>query len=134
MRLAERKVHSRVSFLGHVADPSSCYRRAHIHVAPSLWEEPSANVVFEAKRHGAPSIVFDSGGLAELVHHKIDGYICETKTAKSLASAILWMLSDNARLSALAAAARLDSETRFGRSRFLEAWADVYLADARRRA
>jgi glycosyltransferase involved in cell wall biosynthesis len=111
---------------GYSPVPEKWYRRASIHIAPSLWEEPSANVVLEAKREGIPSVVFPSGGLPEMVRHKIDGYICKDKTPEALATGIRWMLADPMRLREMGRAAQADSETRFGRKRFLEQWAEVY--------
>ena len=37
--LIERSLSRRVSFHGHVDDPSDYFRRAAVHVAPSIWEE-----------------------------------------------------------------------------------------------
>jgi glycosyltransferase involved in cell wall biosynthesis len=116
----------RVVLQGYEADPTRYYKNADIHVAPSIWEEALGNVVLEAKREGTPSLVFPSGGLPEMVRHKVDGYICEDKTAESLAEGLRWMLADPVRLRRMGDAAREDFHTRFGRARFLRAWADVY--------
>ncbi len=128
-RIAALEVEGNVSFAGQVGNPAAWYRAAQLHVAPSLWEEPSANVVVEAKSEGIPSVVFPSGGLVELVRHKVDGYICQDKSADSLATAIEWMLSDEARLREMGEAARRDSQIRFGRERFLDQWANVFLVE-----
>ena len=124
--LVERSLSSRVSFHGHVDDPLDYFRRAAIHVVPSIWEESAANVVLEAKREGTPSAVFPSGGLVEMVRHKIDGYVCRDKTADALAEAVRWLLADEIRLRRLRAAARDDFDARFGEARFRHAWADIY--------
>jgi glycosyltransferase involved in cell wall biosynthesis len=121
------QLQERVHFIGMVKDPSSFYAKAMIHIAPSIWNEPLANVVLEAKRMGTPSVVFPSGGLPEMIQHGIDGYVCRDRTVEALVEALEWMLSDTDRLAQMGAAARVDYETRFGRQRFLEEWSQVYL-------
>lgn len=126
--IASKHLEDRVTFHGHVDDPTSFYRRASIHVAPSICEEALGNVVLEAKREGTPSIVFPSGGLPEMVRHQVDGYICHEKSVDTLVEGLHWMLADPARLHCMGKAAREDSEIRFGRQRFARAWADAYRA------
>jgi glycosyltransferase involved in cell wall biosynthesis len=116
---------AQVIFHGYVADPSPFYRRATFHVAPSVWEEPTGNVVIEAKREGTPSVVFPSGGLKEMVNHRVDGYICRDRSAAALTEGIRWMI-DHPHLERIAAAAREDYCSRFGQERFASRWASVY--------
>lgn len=115
-----------VLFAGQIRNPAPWYAAAAVHIAPSVWEEPGGNIVYEAKQAGTPSIVFPSGGLPELIRHRHDGYICEERSAASLAGAITWLLADPGRLQTLGAAARDSSGTLFGRERFLRQWATVY--------
>jgi glycosyltransferase involved in cell wall biosynthesis len=133
-RLASRiealQISDRVAFHGHRDDPSPFYRGSLIHVAPSLCDEALGNVVLEAKREGTPSIVFASGGLPETIRHQIDGYVCEDRSAESLAGALRWMLGDDERRLAMGAAARRDYELRFAEERFAREWAAVYRAVA----
>jgi glycosyltransferase involved in cell wall biosynthesis len=125
--LAEHEITEDVLFAGHIKDPSPWYTAAAIHLAPSVWDEPGANVVMEAKRTGTPSIVFPSGGLPEMIRQKTDGFICDEKTSESLAEAIHWMLEDRDRLATMGRSAFEDSQCRFGKDRFLHEWAQVYL-------
>lgn len=125
-RVRELGVESYIRFHGHVDDPSEDYRRAAVHVVPSLWEEPSANVVFEAKREGVPSIVFPSGGLPEVVRHEVDGLICSARSADALVEALRWTFADAERLKRMRTAARADYAGRFGPARFARQWAAVY--------
>ena len=125
--VVQHNLQDRVNFLGQVSDPTQFYVNSLIHIAPSIKEEPLGMIVLEAKKVGTPSIVFPSGGLPEMVRHKIDGYICQDKTPEALAEAIEWMLSDRDRLSQMGEAARVDYENRFGKERFLKEWANIYL-------
>ena len=124
--IADRGLNERILLHGHVDDPSPHYRRAAVHVAPSMWEEPGANVVLEAKRQGTPSIVFPSGGLPEMVRHKVDGYVCHEKSTAALVEAVRWMLEDKSRLMSMRIAVRADHELRFAEQRFANQWAAVY--------
>jgi glycosyltransferase involved in cell wall biosynthesis len=125
-------VQNQVQFHGHVEDPTSFYENACLHIAPSIWEEPLGNVVMEAKCRVRPSLIFPSGGLPEMVRHKEDGYICEDKSSRSLLEGLRWMLADKDRLQRMGKAAQSDYQQRFGRQRFLDQWASVYLETAGR--
>jgi glycosyltransferase involved in cell wall biosynthesis len=124
-----RNLDDRITLHGFLEDPGPLLRRAQVHVAPSVWEEPLGNVVLEAKREGTPSVVFPSGGLPEVVRHKADGYICRDKSVDALVDALRWMLSDRSRLSEMGRSAFEDSESRFGSARFEREWAAVYLRE-----
>jgi glycosyltransferase involved in cell wall biosynthesis len=126
--IAERDLADRIVLHGHVDDPSPFYARADLHLAPSIWDEPIGNVVIEAKREGTPSVVFPSGGLTEMVHHKIDGYICDVRSAAALIEALGWMFDDPRRLERMRVAARADHDARFDQARFGTRWASVYNA------
>lgn len=120
----------RVFLHGQINDPSNFFRQAQIHVAPSLWDEPAANVVVEAKRESVPSVVYPSGGLPEYVNHKVDGFICSERSVSALAEAIRWMLEDDIRLKQMKNAAKKDLDDRFGAVRFADDWVGVYLSVA----
>jgi glycosyltransferase involved in cell wall biosynthesis len=125
-RIRELNLDADISLVGSVSDPRSYYRRASLLVVPSLCEDSAANVVLEAKRESVPSVVFPSGGLAELVNHESDGYVCEQRTAAALATAIRWILQDPDRLSRMRVAARADYESRFALPRFSSQWRNAF--------
>jgi glycosyltransferase involved in cell wall biosynthesis len=122
----ELGVADRVLFHGQVSDPTPFYRSAFVHVVPSVQDEACGNVVMEAKYMCVPSIVFPSGALPELVHHKVDGYVCQDKSVDSLIDAINWFLDEPSRCEAAGVAAHEDYETRFGTERFANQWAEIY--------
>jgi glycosyltransferase involved in cell wall biosynthesis len=126
-RIAALGLGETVVFHGHVRDPGPAYRRATLHVVPSLCPESCANVVLEAKREGVPSVVFPSGGLPELVRDGVDGVVCPESTAGSLATGIRALLTDHAARQAMRAAALHDFAVRFGPQRFARQWAEIYL-------
>jgi glycosyltransferase involved in cell wall biosynthesis len=121
----DRNLRHRVHFLGWVENVPDLMRQCHVHVCPSMWEEPYGLVAVEAKSVGIPSIIFPSGGLKELIEHGANGWITSSKTAEKLSDALEYYLLNpdiakehgrNARRSL--DALRLDS--------FSERWLGVY--------
>ena len=129
-RVRELGLEDAVLLAGHVSDPTPHYQRAAFHVAPSICEEAGPNVVPEAKRAGAPSVVFPSGGLPEMIHHRVDGYICSDRSVDALVEALDWMLADETRLESMREAARADYRARFALDRFRREWSEIYTAHA----
>lgn len=120
----DRALQECVHFAGYVDDVAGFLASADLHVCPSLYEEPAANVVMEAKQAGRASIVFPSGGLPELVENGVDGMVCADKSAETLAAALLSYVAapEIATRQGLAAKASLE---RFGCARFGEHWRRV---------
>ena len=116
---------SRIDFLGYVEDIPALLRQCEVLVAPSLIEEAFGLVVMEAKMAGLPSIVFPSGGLPEMIDAGVDGYVCEEKTAKSLANALTIYL-DNLGLAAQHGVVAKASLERFKLAEFARRWYAVY--------
>lgn len=73
------------------------YKKSDIHICPSVYDEPSANVIFEAKSHGLPSIIFKVGGLEELVRDNIDG-LCSSEISSDQLTKMIILLVDNKEL------------------------------------
>lgn len=114
----------RVKFLGYVQDTDVIFRSALVHVCPSVFDEPLANVVLEAKRAGTPSIVFPSGGLPELVQDGVDGIVCPEKTVDALVVALTAYLADKSLALNHGEAARCSLE-RLGMADFGPRWSKV---------
>ncbi len=57
-------------------------------VVPSLWYENSPNVILEAFSHHVPVIASNLGGMAELVHHEINGLLFNPGNPLDLANQI----------------------------------------------
>lgn len=112
----------RIVFHGHVGDPTEFYRRASVLVVPSVFEEPAANVVLEAKRLGLPAIVFPSGGLPELVQHNQTGLVCATRTEESLRTEIVTLCNAPTQISQMESRCLEEYEFRFSQARFDLEW------------
>jgi glycosyltransferase involved in cell wall biosynthesis len=124
--LGDPVIGTRVRFAGEVHDVPGLLSASTVHVAPSLFDDPSPNVVMEAKQAACPSIVFPRGGMPELVADGIEGIVCREATAHSLAGALTRYLGDRA-LARRHGEAALASLERLGVDRFGPRWLKVYL-------
>lgn len=88
-------VANRIYFTGYVNDSlrNSLYSWADAAVIPSLYE-PFGIVALEAMAARAPVIISDTGGLSEIVQHRVDGLMAYTGNSQSLADMVIWMLND----------------------------------------
>lgn len=87
----------RVTTLGHLTDPERivlAYSAAALFVIPSL-EENLPNTLMEAMACGTPAVGFDTGGIPEMIDHRVDGYVADYRSAESLAAGIRWVLDNN---------------------------------------
>jgi glycosyltransferase involved in cell wall biosynthesis len=123
----------RVHFLGLVEDAPEVVRLCHVHVAPSVQEEPYGLVVVEAKNVGRPSIIFRSGGMSELVEDGVDGAVVESRSAAGLAQAMLAYAADS-ELAAAHGLAASRSMAKLGFESFARRWREIYQQTARRPA
>jgi glycosyltransferase involved in cell wall biosynthesis len=81
-----------IIFLNEVENIKLFFPNINILCIPSIYEEPLANTLIEAKQYKIPSIIFNSGGLPELITHKYDGFICFNSTVDSLVEGIYYYL------------------------------------------
>jgi len=122
---------NRIRFLGYVEDIPGLLAITDIHTAPSVWEEPLANTVLEAKRAAVPSVLFPSGGLPEIVvSHGHDAYLCCQKAASDLTEGLEHYIDMDDASMAFAKTAAQSSLYTLGitRDAFAQAWSDVYAA------
>jgi glycosyltransferase involved in cell wall biosynthesis len=118
----------RIRFLGFVEDVEQLLALSDVHVCPSVWDEPLSNTVVEAKRGGIPSIVYNSGGLPELIRHGVDGMVVNEKSIEGLYLALSRAADlPYEKLAGMKHSARSSLE-RLGitRERFIRAWSEVY--------
>lgn len=73
-----------VQILGLVKDMHKFFQNVDVVVVPSIYAEPMANVVTEAKFFRKPVIIFNQGGMPEIVSHMNDGYICDDVSIECL--------------------------------------------------
>lgn len=120
-----RKWSGRVRHTEFTDNPADAFLEASLHLCPSVWADPSPNVIFEAKHCGVPTIAFPNGGIPELIEHKVDGYLCENQTAGGLAEAIEYFLERPDALKNGRVKAYESLQTRFSYERYRRAWQNV---------
>ena len=86
---------SHVSFLGYIEEEMkiALYTQAQAAVFPSLYE-PFGIVVLEAMAAGAPVVVSDTGGMAEIVKNEFTGLKVAPGNPKSLAKNLIKLLQN----------------------------------------
>src|SRR5262249_54176445 len=88
------------------------YQRSAVCVVPSYYESFGL-AALEAMAHGVPVIAARAGGLPEIVEDGITGRVVMSGDAQAFASAIVEILSDDAKLARMSLAARSRAQTRF---------------------
>lgn len=83
------EIRDRIKFFGQIEDIDGFFQCIDIHLAPSIAVEAYGLVVVEAKKNSKPSIIFNSGGMPELITNGCDGYICDGKNPTSLINQII---------------------------------------------
>ena len=67
-----------------------CYNSADVFLAPSL-EDNLPYTVLESLACGTPVVAFTTGGIPDMVEHKINGYLAEYRSSADLAQGISWV-------------------------------------------
>ncbi|TLD96181.1 glycosyltransferase [Helicobacter jaachi] len=107
----ESIAHIETKNLGLLHDDTSLalvYNACDVFIQPSLAENLS-NVIMESLACGTPVVAFDIGGNADMISHKVNGYLAQALDTKDLARGIEWilthadynMLANNARQSVM---------------------------------
>jgi len=110
-------VADRVSFQGYVADRDRVYSEFDICIQASR-RESMANTVIEAMSRGIPCVVSDVGGLPEAVRHEETGLVFPDGDIEQCAEAVLALLKDERKWSALSRASAAHARRMFSWERF----------------
>jgi glycosyltransferase involved in cell wall biosynthesis len=113
-RAQELGIGDRVHFPGFLGDHdrNALLARAAVAVFPSLYE-PFGIVALEAMGTGTPVIVSDTGGLAEIVEHGVDGWKVPPGDRDALVSTIGQILADEAGAYSIAARGKQKTESKY---------------------
>jgi glycosyltransferase involved in cell wall biosynthesis len=104
---------SGVTWLGHVADIATVWRRAHIAVLPSRGGEGVPKNLLEAAAFGRPLIATDVPGCREIVIHEKTGLLVPVDDSQALAAAILRLVRSSQQRVRFGVAARRLVDERF---------------------
>jgi glycosyltransferase involved in cell wall biosynthesis len=104
-----------IHFVGDVSyfELPKYYRRADIFVHPAVWNEPFGMIITEAMACGRPVVSTRAGGIPEIVIEGETGLLAEPGDPRSLAGAILELVSDPARREAMGRAGKLRVAEKF---------------------
>ncbi|KAA6430373.1 glycosyltransferase [Dyadobacter flavalbus] len=86
-----------VHYLGKISDQQelvNAYNAADIIAVPSL-EDNLPNTIMEAMACGTPVAGFSTGGIPEMIDHKVNGYVSEAGSSDSLAEGMQWIMDNN---------------------------------------
>lgn len=83
-RRIPKQYENRIILLDEIVDIELFFRHIDVLCVPSVKQEPLGNVIVEAKKYSTPCVIFPSGGMPELISHKIDGYVCKSQTIDAL--------------------------------------------------
>lgn len=70
------------------------YQAADVYVIPTL-EDNLPSTVMESLACGTPVVAFNTGGIPDMVDHKISGYLAEFKNTDDLISGINWVKNNS---------------------------------------
>ena len=106
-------------------DLVNIYRAADVFVLPSL-EDNLPNTIMESLSCGTPVVAFNSGGIPEMIDHKLNGYLAESMNTEQLLKGILWVKSEPA--DRLAKSARQKVLDNYHPEKISNAYKEVYLS------
>ena len=84
-----------IHIVGYIHDEkrmAALYAAVDAFVTPSL-QENLPNTIAEAMSCGTPCVGFHVGGIPEMIHHKVDGYVARFRDAEDLAEGIRHVLA-----------------------------------------
>ena len=123
--IAERRLESRVSFLGH-RDPVAPYLQASdVFLFPSR-QEGMPNSVLEAMACGLPCLVSSDVGVESVVSHGHNGWAIDVSNETEFARQLVEALRDPAARARMGACARRTIVTRFALDTIAARYLDLY--------
>jgi glycosyltransferase involved in cell wall biosynthesis len=117
-----------VHYLGYLYDDVSLallYAAADVTVTPSR-QDNLPNTVVESLACGTPAVVFDIGGMPDMIDHQINGYLAKPFNTSDLAAGIDWALSDENRHKDLCLKAREKAIACFDIKKVARKYLDLY--------
>lgn len=110
-------------------DMPDFYNAADLFVTPSL-QDNLPNTIMEALACGTPCIGFRTGGIPEMIDHRINGYVAEYQDAQDLADGLLWTLFE-ANSEILSANARRKVTEEYAQEKVAYQYKEIYEYEGR---
>ncbi len=84
-------VHS-IGYVTDIAQVVAIYNAVDVFITPSLSDN-LPNTIMEAMACGTPCVGFNTGGIPEMIDHKVNGYVAKYHDISDLVSGIEWVLN-----------------------------------------
>jgi len=78
----------RIRYIGYVKDVENVYQSSDIIVAPSRWQEPLGLINLEAGACRKPVVATQVGGISEVVHDGVNGFLVKPGDVTELADRV----------------------------------------------
>jgi glycosyltransferase involved in cell wall biosynthesis len=112
--------------ISQAGDLAEIYSMADVFVSPSI-EDNLPNMIMEALSCGTPVVAFNTGGIPDLVDHRVNGYLADFKSSDDLAAGLHYVLNAiNAE--ELSAAARAKVLREFNNEKVAGQYIELYLS------
>lgn len=92
--IKNNNIEQNVNFVGKINDVASFYKTCDVICIPSIYEEPMANVVAESKSYHKPCIIFNQGGMPEIVKDKVTGMVVNEVSVEGLSNAMAYYIDN----------------------------------------
>ena len=113
-----------VNYLSSEDEIAQLYNAADLFVTPSL-QDNLPNTIVEAMACGTPCVGFNVGGIPEMIHHQLDGYVADYCDSLDFAQGIAWCLNEK-RQHVLGAAARAAALATYGETTVAQRYQAIY--------
>lgn len=116
-----------IVFLGEIENIELFFNHIDVLCVPSIKQEPLGNVLVEAKKYSRPCVIYPTGGMPELIRHKVDGFVCKSATEESLMEGLEYYVA-NKKLATFQGRASYDSIKKMGidRDSFENNWNNIF--------
>jgi glycosyltransferase involved in cell wall biosynthesis len=113
-----------IAFVQSMQTIVELYSVSHLFVIPSL-QDNLPNTIIESMLCGTPVVGFRTGGIPEMIDHRVNGYLAEYKSSDDLAEGMRWLLSMDS-YEKCSATTREIALKRFSSDRSVEMHLDLY--------
>jgi glycosyltransferase involved in cell wall biosynthesis len=113
-----------IAFVQSLSTLVELYSVARLFVIPSL-QDNLPNTIIESMLCGTPVVGFNTGGIPEMIDHRINGYLAAYKSSADLAEGMRWVLTGDS-YDQLSERTREMALERFSPDRSVEMHMDLY--------
>ncbi|MBP2639097.1 MAG: glycosyl transferase group 1 [Firmicutes bacterium] len=114
-----------VPFLTDARQLAAYYGAADVAAVPTIFNTPGMTPL-EAMACATPVVAFDSGGMKEIITHRLTGYLARMRDSEDLAAGLALFLNDPGRSQIVGEAARQSVMDRFTARRMTDEYLALY--------